>query len=124
MVAAKVVFGGGGLNRKLGLDPEKTKTLLDALKEEGIQDIDTARIYRDSEELLGLANASAQLTICTQMPAGMSPKECTRDVVVEFGKESLQHLGTKQVSCDPKSQLQLLLTWKVHTGRYLLPPHS
>lgn len=91
----KIVFGGGSV---LGGPVDQMSAWLDVLEELGIQNIDSAAVYGDSETLLGQAHAASRFTVDTKSLGGLGP-ECTKDVVIAQCKESLEKLQTDSVSC-------------------------
>lgn len=93
-----IVFGAGSFNANGGFkSAQEIKPMLDALKELGIEDLDTATRYLESEQWLGENNAASQFQIGTKHPGLGSPEPSTKEVVVATGKESLQKLKTQQV---------------------------
>lgn len=98
MVAAKLVLGGAPINSAFGPD-EQHKEFLAIAKEYGVDTIDTAFVYGDSEKSLGRLGAAAQFIINTKHPGGMGPNasDSKAEAVVSVGKQSLSNLKTKQV---------------------------
>lgn len=90
----KYVFGSHQIE---SLSEEDFQYILNILKERGIQDIDTARVYGDSEKCLGDVKAAQSFTIDTKSPAFV-PKA----------------LGSKSLADGLQTSLSLLKTDKVH----------
>jgi aflatoxin B1 aldehyde reductase len=72
------------------------QALLDILKSKGIQKIDTARVYGDSEKCLGEVKAAQSFTIDTKSPAFV-PKALTGSSLADGIQTSLSLLGTEKV---------------------------
>jgi aflatoxin B1 aldehyde reductase len=96
----KIIYGGGGFS----IDPTKipdvhghAKDLVDSLKKNGVQIIDTAEIYGTSEEELGYQGAPEKFTIDTKI-AGIIKPGRGKDEIIEAGKKRLELLKTSQVS--------------------------
>lgn len=87
-------FGAGGLPSTV----EEVKQVLSGLEERGITQIDTARIYPNSEELLGAADAPAKFAITTKVAGFTFPEHGTRRVVLECAKQSLEMLKVDKVT--------------------------
>ena len=69
---------------------------LDFLKSQGVDTIDTARIYEKSEEILSKANATSRFLIDTKAPgANLKPRSLER--VEEHMDTSLRELQTDKV---------------------------
>lgn len=99
VAAAKLVLGGGSINSVYSND-EGNKALLAVAKGHGVEKIDTAFIYGDSEECLGRMHAAAQFAIDTKHPGGLGPDASASktESVVGICKQSLSKLQTEQVS--------------------------
>jgi aflatoxin B1 aldehyde reductase len=72
------------------------QALLDILKSRGIRNIDTARIYGDSEKCLGEVKAAQSFIIDTKSPA-FAPKALTGSSLKDGIQTSLSLLGTEKV---------------------------
>lgn len=90
----KIVFGGGAFWQG---PVEKATEWLKVLEELDVKNIDTARIYGESEKMLGEAGAPAKFVIDTKHPGGFDAEPATKDSVIQLGKESLEKLQTEQV---------------------------
>ncbi|GAB1314582.1 Aldo/keto reductase subgroup [Madurella fahalii] len=90
----KIVFGSATF---LSISVEETAEWLKTFEEVGIDTIDTARLYGDSEEVLGKAGAPSRFTIDTKLPGGAGDRASTKEVVIEQGKKSLATLQTDAV---------------------------
>lgn len=95
----KVIFGGAVFDSTTGSfsTVEKTQNTLRALKEEGIEEIDTAQVYGQSESLLGQADASSLFVIDTKHCGGHIPGQSTKDILIARAKASLAELRTDHV---------------------------
>lgn len=77
---------------------EEIKPFLDAVHELGIQDLDTATAYQESEAWLGENKAASRFAnISTKYPGMAFPSLATKDQVLAIGKASLEKLATTQV---------------------------
>jgi aryl-alcohol dehydrogenase-like predicted oxidoreductase len=95
-----LVFGGGAfleVNGFGGLD--EVKQALSYLQEEGINIIDTAANYGNSEETLGELSAAKSFLIGTKYPGEFCPKPTTKKTVRAIAEASLKKLQTDQVGC-------------------------
>lgn len=59
------------------------RSSLDLLKKEGVNRIDTAHLYGDSDDLLGTADAVKQFTIDSKVKGGFKPGYCKAYRIVE-----------------------------------------
>ena len=92
-----VAFGGAGFgNQEKFGKPEDTKPLFDGLNKYGVDRIDTAQLYGNSETLLGQAKAGEKL-LDTKWMGGFKSGSATKDNVVSSAKESIQKLGVDKV---------------------------
>ncbi|KAK8213475.1 hypothetical protein M8818_002777 [Zalaria obscura] len=98
MSGIKIVFGGGPIqsNRAFGT-VEILQEVFKILKDGGVTTIDTARVYGESEDLLGAAHAGDHFIIDTKAPGVMAPGSVTRDGIAKVAAESLSKLGLDQV---------------------------
>ncbi|KAI1776452.1 aldehyde reductase [Hypoxylon cercidicola] len=95
----QLIFGAAMISSDSGFDTtEKVQSFLDTLLGLGIDTLDTAFIYGDSEEQLGKANASARFLIDTKFPGGFVSDSSSKDKVIETGQLSLQRLKTDSVN--------------------------
>jgi len=95
----KVIFGGGTLRPQRGFpDHHEVKKAFDILEEEGIDTIDTARLYGQSETLLGLAGADERFTLDTKVAGGFVKGSLTEEGIKKSVKKSLEELRVKKVS--------------------------
>ena len=85
---------------------ESITEVLDILHAKGIQTIDTAKIYDNSEELLGKAHAGSRFAINSKFPGGLGPEPSTPESIVTSLNESLALLQIKQVSFFRNVRLQ------------------
>lgn len=76
---------------------DSIRELLDMLKAEGIESIDTARSYLNSEELLGQVSASSNFAIHTKALGGINEQPSTKERIMEDAAKSTKLLQTDQV---------------------------
>ncbi|OKL63191.1 hypothetical protein UA08_01880 [Talaromyces atroroseus] len=95
----KIVFGGGAFMVPDGWTEEKLTELLDYLEKEGIDTIDSAEIYGESESMIGKSKAAARgFYIDTKVSGGLVPTvRATKETVIKSGEESLRKLAADQV---------------------------
>lgn len=94
----KVLFGGAGLSdsAKFSTHEERTK-VVDVLLENGITNLDSARLYPGSEVAIGALDKRTSFTIDTKLPGGFGPPgTITKDQVVKDAEDSLKRVGIKQ----------------------------
>lgn len=91
MPGIKTVFGGGAISRGEFDTAESLGPLFDLLEAGGVDTIDTAQIYGDSEKVLGSANAGKRFTLDTKHPGGAKPG-ASRDDLVSWAKGSMERL--------------------------------
>jgi aflatoxin B1 aldehyde reductase len=91
----KIAFGGAAW---LFTPVDEVTDWLAFLKKSGIELIDTAQVYGSSEETMGKAGAASSFTIDTKAPGGLNEEPCTKDVIIDAGKQSLKKLNTDSVS--------------------------
>jgi aflatoxin B1 aldehyde reductase len=89
----KTVFGGGSVGFGVFKTVEECHEVFKILKAHGVETIDTAQLYGDSEKILGEAKAGEQFIIDTKTPGGFSSQPDTSDVIVKNGHESSKILG-------------------------------
>lgn len=93
----QTVFGGGSFGALGKFTTQETSAgAIDALLAAGVTTIDTARIYPDSEEQLGLQEKRTQFTIDTKVPGGFAPGTAHKDIIVAHAKEALEKVKIKQ----------------------------
>lgn len=85
---------------------ESISEVLDILHDKGIKSIDTAKIYSNSEELLGKLHADSRFAIDSKFPGGFRPEPSTPESLVTSLNESLALLQTNQVSFFRNLRLQ------------------
>ncbi|EFX02277.1 aldehyde reductase [Grosmannia clavigera kw1407] len=94
----KLVYGAATIASNYGFDTDdKVQSFLDVVAAVGIDTLDTALIYSDSEEVLGKAKAASRFRIDTKFPGGFTSGPITKESVVEAGKQSLKKLQTASV---------------------------
>lgn len=104
MSGIKTVFGGATIQtgRAFGT-VDGLQQALKVLKDNGIDTVDTAQIYGESETLLGEANAGSSFIIDTKAGGGFRGN-ASKESIIQAAKESKEKLGIKQVcslSIDP-----------------------
>lgn len=93
------VFGGASIGNATSAfaDEDLIGKLYNTLLENGCQNIDTARAYGNSEELMGKTLAGQKFTIDTKTPGGFNAGECTGEAILKHARESVKRLGISQV---------------------------
>ncbi|KAK9780243.1 putative Aldehyde reductase [Seiridium cardinale] len=80
-------------------DRDSHEKWLDVLQEVGIDTIDAAQSYGETEANLGKLNASSRFTIDTKVSTSLGDgPPTTKDVVIKSGHESLEKLNTQSVN--------------------------
>ncbi|KAK0628022.1 Oxidoreductase sirO [Lasiodiplodia hormozganensis] len=87
------VFGAHQIG---SMSKEDIQSFLSILKKYGVRNIDTARIYTDSEQRLGEVDAAISFIIDTKAPA-FTPQSLTRASITAGLTESLTRLNTDKV---------------------------
>ncbi|KAK9328264.1 NADP-dependent oxidoreductase domain-containing protein [Lipomyces starkeyi] len=90
----KLIFGAAFID---SLSDETLQEFLDILENNGVKEIDTARLYTGSEKALGDARAPARFTIDTKAPAFFNGS-LSKSSVLAGAKQSLNELGVEQVT--------------------------
>ena len=110
------VFGGGTISQGNFATPEQIATLYDTLLANGCHNIDTARLYGESEATMGKTGAGQKFVIDTKAPGGFFPGTATGEEILKHARESIQKLGVKQVDVyyihvpDPTLDLEDMLS--------------
>lgn len=86
------MFGGASVGSSFKT-VEDCHEVFKTLKAHGVDVIDTAQLYGDSEKILGEAKAGEQFIIDTKTPGGFAPQNNTPDVIIKNGHESSKKLG-------------------------------
>ena len=76
---------------------ESVNEVLDILLARDIKNIDTARIYANSEERLGSVHADSRFAIDSKLPGGFQLEPTTPETVASTLKKTLSLLQTDQV---------------------------
>jgi aflatoxin B1 aldehyde reductase len=102
----KIIYGAGSLSHAFVKVPPGFETfhdyaagVLDALKKEKIDTLDTAEIYPGSEEEIAYHQGADKFIIDTKIRGGFGESR-NGDEIIAAGKARLEALKTKQVS-DP-----------------------
>ena len=99
MSGIKVIFGGGGLRPERGFsDHVAVQEAFAVLEANGIDTIDTARIYGPSETVLGKAGAGNRFIIDTKLPGGFKPGSLAPEELKKNVETSFKELGVSKVS--------------------------
>lgn len=94
MTNPKIVFGSNAFFRG---SAETVQQWTPVLRELGIDTIDCAQNYGESEAALGRANACAQFNVDTKLSGVLMGGRLTKDNVLKSGRESLEKLNTRTV---------------------------
>ncbi|KAJ5660571.1 Aldo/keto reductase subgroup [Penicillium longicatenatum] len=92
----KLIFGGAFVDQSFS-NLDFINKVLDTIKAGGVESIDTARTYGNSEELLGLVSAASHFNIQTKLPGGFGPQPSTKELLISTTEQSLRTLKTNQV---------------------------
>ncbi len=71
--------------------------IIEALREGGIKEIDTARTYPDSEELLGKRGVPNEFIVSTKWSGAWQGIPATREEILKSAETSFSTLKTDQV---------------------------
>ncbi|KAK9235000.1 NADP-dependent oxidoreductase domain-containing protein [Lipomyces kononenkoae] len=108
----KLIFGAFGFEK---FSSETSQAILAILEENNVMEIDTARIYGDSEQALFEAGAPERFIIDTKAP-GFSSGSLSKSSILAGAKKSLDSLGVQKVdtyflhSPDPDTPLEETLS--------------
>ena len=95
----KALFGTASIgNNAPWIDEAYLDKAFSVLKSHGVDTLDTARLYGESEKRLGEVKAGEKFTFDTKWPGGFIPGNGSREKIVEGAKDSIAKLGVKQVS--------------------------
>ncbi|PSN74743.1 Aldo/keto reductase [Corynespora cassiicola Philippines] len=96
-MSIKVVFGGASLN-PIGAfnNDEAVKEALDILKKHGVNNIDTARLYGESEATIGKQARREEFVIDTKILGGFSPGAAKKDAIIRDAADSYEKVKIKQ----------------------------
>ncbi|KAI9326452.1 putative oxidoreductase [Zopfochytrium polystomum] len=89
----KLAFGAAGAL----WTPENVTAVLDVLARAGIGNLDSARVYGDSEKVIGDHAVADSFTVDTKHPGGVIAGGATKEGVLETAAVSLGLLKTQQV---------------------------
>ena len=93
----KIVFGGSTFStgRSYGT-PAAAEALFKVLEANGINTLDTAQIYGDSETNLGKFEAGKRFILDTKVPGGFKPGTVKKDVLVQDAEASIKRLDVEK----------------------------
>lgn len=95
MSGIKVVFGTASA---LWSSDKTGPLVLDILEEAGVYNLDSARIYGDSEEVIGKRGVAKKFTVDTKHPGGLiSEGAAAKEKILESANLSFKLLQTDQV---------------------------
>lgn len=90
----KIIFGTAGIAAH---GQEQQNEILDLLLTDGITNLDTARIYTNSEDSLGKLEKRTQFTIDTKLAGGFGGAgSISKENVIKDAQDSLDRVGIKQ----------------------------
>lgn len=90
----KLVYGGASFGSYFKT-PEEVAPIFNKLKEVGIDHIDTAKMYGESEALMGQTPGHKDFTIDTKWAAGFQPGSATKENIIADGKDSAAKIGVQ-----------------------------
>lgn len=94
----KSIFGGYPLSDSETFSkPEERSQVLDVLLQNGVKNIDTARLYPGSEDAIGKLEKRKEFTIDTKIPGGFAPGHVSKDEVIRDCQDSLDRLQIEQI---------------------------
>jgi aflatoxin B1 aldehyde reductase len=94
-MAVKLIFGGYTLNDTFMSDAE-VQDAFALLKKEGIDEIDTARIYPGNEKRLGESPGHEDFKIATKLGGGFRPGTLTKENIVRDAEDSFATVRVPQ----------------------------
>ncbi|CAI7586711.1 unnamed protein product [Penicillium glandicola] len=98
MASIKIIWGGASIMDEVAYPTlESINEVLDILHAKGIKIIDTAKLYKNSEELLGKLHADSRFIIDSKYPGGFSSEPSTPESFLASLDESLALLQTDQL---------------------------
>lgn len=97
MAGIKVVFGGGAFPHGVFADAKVQAEALDNLQKEGVNVIDTARLYPGSEEAIGKLEGRTNFIIDTKLKGGFAKGTNSKDDVIRDVDDSLKTLRIPQI---------------------------
>ncbi|ETI27209.1 hypothetical protein G647_09892 [Cladophialophora carrionii CBS 160.54] len=108
----KVVFGAASIgNREPWIEKEYLEKAFDILLKHGVNTLDSAQLYGESEKRLGELNAGDKFIIDTKWLGGWQPGWATKENIVNTAKSSVEKLKVKQVDIfyihSPDSKIDL-----------------
>jgi aflatoxin B1 aldehyde reductase len=89
----KTVFGGASVGYGVFKTKEECHDVFKILKAHGVETVDTAQLYGDSEKILGEAKVGDQFIVDTKTPGGFKSEPDSSDTIVKNGHESKKILG-------------------------------
>ncbi|KAJ7361062.1 aldehyde reductase [Mycena albidolilacea] len=94
----KVIFGGAPVGTgKEFPDEESIEKIYKLLEDGGCNNIDTARLYGNSEEWLGKTGAGKRFIIDSKTPGGFRAGGSTSETIPQHAKETVERLGVESV---------------------------
>ncbi|KAJ5385022.1 Aldo/keto reductase subgroup [Penicillium concentricum] len=98
MSGIEIIWGGASIMDEVAYPTlESINEVLDILQANGINHIDTAKFYNNSEALLGKIHAESRFTIDSKYPGGFAPEPSTPESFVANLNQSLALLQTAQL---------------------------
>jgi aryl-alcohol dehydrogenase-like predicted oxidoreductase len=95
----KVVFGAASIgNREPWIETSYNEKAFDILLKHGVNTLDSAQLYGESEKRLGELNAGEKFIIDTKWMGGWQPGWATKENIINSAKSSIEKLKVKQVS--------------------------
>jgi len=94
----KVVFGAAAIaTREPWIAPDYSEKAFQVLLKHGVNTLDSAQLYGNSEKGIGELNAGDRFIIDTKWKGGWQPGWATKENIVTSAKESIEKLKVKQV---------------------------
>lgn len=96
-IGVKAVFGTAGFNPGMYFgDSTAIKAVFDTLKKNGVDELDTARLYGQSEALIGQTPGHKDFTISTKWATGFLSNLASKDTIIADAKDSFQKVDIEQ----------------------------
>jgi len=96
-MSIKAVFGGAGISAMGAFSKDELiAEVFDTLKKGGVEAIDTARLYPNSEETIGRSPGHEDFAIDTKIIGGFAPGTAKKEAIIADAQDSLDKVKIKQ----------------------------
>ncbi|KAJ7167114.1 aldehyde reductase [Mycena filopes] len=93
----KLVFGGAPIGSPYLPDEASIEGVYKVLEANGVDTIDTARLYGPSEEWIGKTGGGKRFNIDSKTPGGFVPGSSTGETIPVHAKETVERTGVEQL---------------------------